>query len=129
MGPGGATGRACDEHPKQADGDREGPPSDPQAERAPTHVELLAELERVLRLRHYAGSTQRSYVGWSRRFLQYVGRSGAHVPTGDDLQAFLSHLAVQGRVSASTQNQAFHAVLFLICRAERPAHRVNDADS
>ena len=87
------------------------PPSD---EDVLTHAEMLAEVRRILRLRHYAGSTERSYLGWNRRFLRYVGRSGEHVPTGDDVQAFLSHLAVQGDVSASTQNQAFRAVLFLL---------------
>ena len=70
-----------------------------------TNAELLAEMRRILRLRHYAGSTERSYLGWCRRFLQYVGRSGEHAPTGDDVQAFLNHLAVQCKVSASTQNQ------------------------
>ena len=80
-----------------------------------THAQMVAELGRILRLRHYAPRTERTYVGWTRRFLQYVGRPGEHVPTGEDVQAFLSHLAVQRKVSASTQNQAFHAVLFL-CR-------------
>ena len=87
-----------------------GPPSESAGEDVLTH----AEMRRILCLRHYAGSTERSYLGWCRRFLKYVGRSGEHLPTGVDVQAFLSHLAVQGEVSASTQNQAFHAVLFLL---------------
>jgi len=86
----------------------------PAAQDMLTHAEILAEARRILRLRHYAGSTERSYLGWSRRFLKYVGRSGEQLPTGDDVQAFLSRLAVQGKVSASTQNQALHAVLFLL---------------
>lgn len=84
-------------------------------EPVPTHAAMLAELERILRLRHYAASTQRTYLGWNRRFLEYMGPSGQRLPSDDDVQAFLSHLAVRARVSAATQNQAFHAVLFL-CR-------------
>ena len=80
-----------------------------------THDGMLAEMRRLLRLRHYAPSTERSYLGWSRRFLRYVGRSGEHVPTGEDVQAYLSHLAIRRNVSASTQNQGFNGLLFL-CR-------------
>ena len=53
-----------------------------------THAEMLAETRRILRLRHYAGSTERSCLGWNRRFLRYVGDSGERLPTGGDLQAF-----------------------------------------
>ena len=80
-----------------------------------THAQMLAEMRRILRLRHYSPSTERSYLGWTGRFLRYVGRSGEYVPTTEDVQAYLSYLAVRRNVSASTQNQAFHAVLFL-CR-------------
>ena len=45
-----------------------------------THAGMLAEVRHILRLRHYAGSTERSYLGWNRRFLRYVGRSGEHLP-------------------------------------------------
>ena len=93
---------------------KDGPAREPAREAVLTHVEMLAELRRILRLRHYAASTERTYVGWCRRFLRYVGQSGEHLPSSDDVQAFLSHLAVQGQVSSSTQNQAFHAVLFLL---------------
>ena len=53
-----------------------------------THAEMLAETRRILRLRHYAGSTERSCLGWNRRFLRYVGDSGERLPSGGDLQAF-----------------------------------------
>lgn len=75
---------------------------------------MLAEMRRILRLRHYAGSTERSYLGWCRRFLRYIGRSEEHVPTTADVQAFLSYLALQKDVASATQNQAFHGILFLL---------------
>jgi len=59
-----------------------------------SHVEMLAKMRRLLRLRHYATCTERCYLSWNRRFLRYVGRSGEHEPAGEDVQAFLSHLAV-----------------------------------
>jgi len=79
------------------------------------HAEALAEMERLLQLRHYAPRTQRSYLGWARRFLTYVDPKGMRHPDADDVSAFLSHLATVGKVAASTQNQAFHGLLFL-CR-------------
>lgn len=73
----------------------------------------LAEMERLLRLRHYARRTQHAYLGWARRYLRYLGDGRPAPPTPEDTRAFLSHLATHGRVSASTQNQAFNALLFL----------------
>lgn len=70
---------------------------------------------RLLRLRHYAPRTESTYLGWTRRFLEYVGKSGQHVPGAEDVKAYLSYLAVRRKVAASTQNQAFNALLFL-CR-------------
>ena len=78
-----------------------------------THSQMLAEMRRLLRLRHYAPRTERVYMGWGQRFLRYVGRSGERTPRADDVQDFLSHLAIQRKVSASTQNQACNALLFL----------------
>jgi integron integrase len=72
-------------------------------------------MQRLLRLRHYAARTERTYLGWTRRFLAYVGQCGQAPPTPEDVKAFLSHLAVRRKVASSTQNQAFSALLFL-CR-------------
>ncbi|MCH7521226.1 MAG: hypothetical protein IIB42_05945 [Candidatus Marinimicrobia bacterium] len=58
-----------------------------------THDQILAELERILRLRHYAPRTERAYVGWARRFLLYVGRSGEVVPADKDVQGWRAHSA------------------------------------
>lgn len=80
-------------------------------------VDDAARLERlraVIRLRHYAKSTEKTYLHWNRRFLAYCRETGAEgEPTAADAKAFLTHLAMVGKVSASTQNQAFSALLLL----------------
>ena len=78
----------------------------------------LDELRRRLRTRHYAYRTERSYADWVRRFFAYLSeRQGVPHPrvASEAVQDFLTHLAVERRVSSSTQNQAFCAILFL-CR-------------
>ncbi|HCP32323.1 TPA: integron integrase, partial [Candidatus Acetothermia bacterium] len=74
----------------------------------------LARLQEVIRLRHYAKSTEKAYLNWTRRFLAYraqVGLTGE--PSAADVKAFLTRLAMVEKVSASTQNQAFSALLLL----------------
>jgi integron integrase len=86
--------------------------------------ELLKEAERLIRLKHYSYSTERTYLQWIRRFAQYTKQTAKKVNTdalnAEDCKNFLSHLALKERVSASTQNQAFNALLFLfrnvLCR-------------
>ncbi|MBU1698736.1 MAG: phage integrase N-terminal SAM-like domain-containing protein [Candidatus Eisenbacteria bacterium] len=73
----------------------------------------LAELRRLLELRHYAPSTLSAYLGWSQRYLNFLGRNRKGPPTTADAQAFLSYLATRRKVAAATQNQAFNALLFL----------------
>jgi integron integrase len=79
--------------------------------------ELLTEAKRLIRLKHYSYSTEKTYLQWIKRFLDYAKQTGrketvAELGT-DDCKNFLSYLALQTRVSSSTQNQAFNAILFL----------------
>ena len=75
---------------------------------------LLDRLREVIRLRHYARSTEKSYLEWTRRFLAYRRETGlTDAPTSEDVRAFLTRLAMVDKVSASTQNQAFCALLLL----------------
>jgi integron integrase len=82
-----------------------------------THTDgesLLTRLREVLRLRHYSSSTERTYLDWSGRFLDYRRQTGlSGDPTAADVKAFLTRLAMVEKVSASTQNQAFSALLLL----------------
>jgi integron integrase len=78
----------------------------------------LEQLRLRIRTRHYSYRTEVSYVDWVRRFLAYLGeRNGGADPCVDSasVRDYLTHLAVRRRVSASTQNQAMCALLFL-CR-------------
>ncbi len=68
-------------------------------------------LRRRLRLRHMSLRTEKSYAAWLARFRDFVGRPPRDV-SDCDVEAFLSDLAVQQHVSASTQNQALSALLF-----------------
>jgi integron integrase len=75
--------------------------------------QTLEEAKNVIRLRHYSLSTERTYLGWIARFKTYVRDREPHLLEPDDVKKYLTHLALHGRVSASTQNQAFNALLFL----------------
>jgi len=70
------------------------------------------EMRRTLRLRHLSLSTERTYQHWLRPFYRFVQGKAVGTLTGEDARDFLSHLAVERRVAASTQNQAFNALLF-----------------
>ncbi len=112
---------------------REGPAA-PIAGTA-TEPRLLDLVRAAIRVRHYSRSTEKAYVGWIRRFILFHGKRHPDRMAADELTRFLSHLAVVGMVSASTQNQALSALLFLyrdvlgrelawmdeIVRARRPA--------
>ena len=74
---------------------------------------LLEEVRNQLRVRHYSRRTEEAYVGWIKRFILFNGKRHPCEMGETELQAFLTDLAVSRRVSASTQNQAMCAVLFL----------------
>jgi len=75
---------------------------------------MLSRLREVIRLRHYAKSTETTYLHWNKRFLAYRRTSACEgAPTAEDVKAFLTRLAMVEHVSASTQNQDFNAVLLL----------------
>jgi len=67
----------------------------------------------VLRARHYSRRTEESYVGWIRRFIHFHGRRHPADLGEPEITAFLNALATERQVSASTQNQALAALLFL----------------
>ena len=79
--------------------------------------ELLKETQRLIRLKHYSYSTERTYLQWLRRFLEYARQTGKKETSAaletSDCKNFLSHLALKEKVSSSTQNQAFNAIIFL----------------
>lgn len=80
---------------------------------SPPAPSLLTQLRRALRTRHYSLRTEEAYVGWVRRFVRFCGLRHPRELGGGDVTRFLSSLALDRRVSASTQNQALSALVFL----------------
>ncbi len=79
----------------------------------PAELPVIQETRKLLRVRHYARRTEIAYIGWIERFLEFVKPKTADEASEFEVREFLSDLAVQGHVAASTQNQAFSALLFL----------------
>lgn len=71
------------------------------------------ELRGALKLRHRSYSTEKTYILWLRQFSGFIKDKKPHSLDGKDLQDFLSYLAVEKKVAASTQNQALNAIVFL----------------
>lgn len=74
---------------------------------------LLDQVRDKLRGKHYAIRTEQSYVDWIKRYIYFHDKTHPKDLGAQDVEAFLTHLAVAGKVSASTQNQAKSAILFL----------------
>ncbi len=74
---------------------------------------LLDRMRIVLRTRHYSIRTEDAYVQWAKRFILWSGKRHPSSMGAPEINEFLSHLAVERNVSASTQNQALSAILFL----------------
>ena len=101
---------------------------------SPSPPKLLDTVRQAIRLRHYSRRTEEAYLAWIRRFIVSSGTRHPREMGEPEVTAFLSGLAARG-VSASTQNQALSAILFLydvvigrrlawmneLVRAQRPA--------
>ncbi len=74
---------------------------------------LLDQVRDQIRLKHYSIQTEKSYVGWTKRYIFFHQKKHPINMGKQEIEDFLTHLAVDRHVSASTQNQAFNALLFL----------------
>ena len=74
---------------------------------------LLEQVAARTRLLHYSRRTEEAYVEWARRYILFHNKRHPREMGAAEIEAFLTHLAVDRQVSASTQNQAFAALLFL----------------
>ncbi len=79
----------------------------------PPPPKLLDQLRDTIRLRHYSIRTEETYVQWVRRFILFHGKRHPDEMGASEITAFLTHLAVKEKISASTQNQALNAIAFL----------------
>ena len=115
---------------------REAPGSESKSPVGPNRKpRLLDQLRGQLRMRHRSLSTERSYVGWVKRFIFFHDVRHPQEMGKEEVEAFLNHLAMDLGVAASTQNQALNALVFLyryvidkeigqlseLIRAKRPA--------
>lgn len=74
---------------------------------------LLDQVRELLRIKHYALRTEEAYIDWIRRFILFHNKRHPSEMGTPEIRAFLAHLATEGNVAASTQNQALAAILFL----------------
>ncbi len=79
----------------------------------PAAPELLERVRRRCRVKHYSGRTEQAYVAWIWRFIRATGGKHPKDVGGAEVERFLTRLATEGNVAASTQNQALAALLFL----------------
>ena len=75
-------------------------------------LKLMDQVREVLRIKHYAIRTEQAYCDWVKRYVRFhkMGSREDLFPGAEKVELFLSDLAVNGHVAASTQNQAFGAV-------------------
>jgi len=101
----------------------------------PGKPRLLDQMKAAIRTKHYSLKTEKSYVQWIRRYIYFHEKQHPQEMGALEVQRFLSYLAVEKHVSASTQNQALNALVFLYkhvlrkelgsidaVRARRPKH-------
>src|SRR5450432_3264969 len=84
---------------------------------------LLDQVRDRIRFRHFSIRTEQAYLDWIKRFIRFHGKRHPSSMGATEVELFLTDLAVVGKVSASTQNQAQSAILFLykeVLRDELP---------
>ena len=78
---------------------------------------LLEQVRNRLRVKHYSIRTEDTYIHWIKRFIYFYGKRHPKDMGAHDIETFLTHLAVKGKVAAATQNLAKSSILFLISRS------------
>ncbi|RLD11987.1 MAG: integron integrase [Chlamydiae bacterium] len=74
---------------------------------------LADKIHNAMRLKHLSRRTEETYLKWIRNFYSFINHKRPEELTPEDMRDFLSYLATERKVSASTQNQAFNALLFM----------------
>jgi integron integrase len=78
-----------------------------------TQKKLLDQVRDVIRLKHYSLSTEKNYVSWIKQFILFHHKRHPKDMGANEVQAYLTYLAVNKHVAASTQNQALNSIVFL----------------
>jgi integron integrase len=74
---------------------------------------LIEQVQDVIRIKHYSYQTEKTYIHWIKRYIFFHNKQHPKDMGAREIEAFLTDLAVNQNVAASTQNQALHAILFL----------------
>ncbi len=74
---------------------------------------LLEQMKNTLRRKHYAYRTEKSYIDWARRYILFHNKRHPQEMGVPEIESYLTYLAVERSVSASTQNQALAGIIFL----------------
>ena len=89
------------------------PSAAPSVPRGGSQPRFLDRVRHAIRVRHYSRRTEEAYVHWIRRYIVFHGKAHPSMLGASEISTFLTWLAVRQHVSASTQNQALSALLFL----------------
>ena len=81
--------------------------------KSPEWDNIIEKLAEEIKTRHYSRKTLKAYADWSRKFQIYLKNKPPDELSAAEVKAYLTYLAVRCKVSASTQNQAFNALLFM----------------
>ena len=101
-----------------------------QEQRPEKAPRLLDQVRAVMRLHHYSLHTERTYVDWMKRYIHFHRMQRREDLAGGEakIEAFLTHLAMNGQVAPATQNQAMNALVFLYKKVlEVPLDKAIDA--
>lgn len=79
-------------------------------------MKLLDQVVDVIRKRHYSIRTEQAYTDWIKRFIIFNGKRHPRDMGGEEISKYISYLATDRNVAASTQNQALNAIVFLYKR-------------
>lgn len=83
------------------------------ASQQPQPPRLMDQVRSKIRIKHYARSTEKTYVYWILQYIYFHGKRHPAEMGKPEIEAFLNHLAQNRRLSSSSQNQAFNAIIFL----------------
>jgi hypothetical protein len=76
-------------------------------------IKLIENVRNVIRMKHYSIRTEETYISWIKRYIFFHNNRHPSEMSENEISEFLTYLAVKKNVAASTQNQAFNALLFL----------------
>lgn len=76
-------------------------------------LKLFGRIRDVIRVKHYSLSTEKTYISWIKRYMHFHKMRHPREMNVPDIESILTYLAINRKVSSSTQNQPFNAILFL----------------